>query len=331
MPEQDSQLRTSQKAAALVLSLGTDRALNVLKHLSDEDVRMLASEVSVLEQVDSDDYLAVLRETVDSTASSIAPRAGGPEVARKLLATRRNLDPNELSHVSGSRPFSFIHEVEAEQLTQFLRSEHPQTSALILAYQNPAFASKIIAGLDPEMRVDIALRIATMGRTSRDVINSVERVLKGRLDSSADDTAELRDGAKGLANILNNSDRPVEKAVLEHVALFDPDLAEHVRALMFVFEDIVKLDDRSIQEVLKSVDTKTLSVALKGAPKDVTESVIRNLSERAQESLNEEIDLLGPVLRKDVDAAGAQIVTVVRTLEAEGQIVISRNEGDFVE
>lgn len=321
----------SKKAATLVLSLGTDRAQSVLKHLSDEDVRALASEVAELGQIDTTDYLSVLRETVDATSGQVGIRRGGREQARKLLATRRGLSDEELAHMTGGRPFAFIHEVEAEQLTQFLKAEHPQTAALILAYQRPSFAAQVLAQLEPEMRVDIALRIATMGRTSRDVITSVERALRSRLDSSENEATAVENGPKGLADILNNSDRSIEKAVLEFVGKFDEELAEHVRALMFVFEDLVKLDDRSIQEVLKNVDTKTLAVALKGASEDVTEAITRNLSERARESLDEEVELLGPVLRKDVEAAGTQIVALVRTLEADGQIVVSRSEGDFIE
>ena len=331
MSPSDSGLGASKKAATLVLSLGTDRAQSVLKHLSDEDVRMLASEVADLGQVDSTDYLAVLRETVDSANGALALRSGGRDEARKLLATRRGLSEDELAHVGGGRPFSFIHEVETEQLTQFLKAEHPQTAALILAYQRPSFAAQVLAQLEPETRVDIALRIATMGRTSRDVIVRVERALRNGLDSSESEATAVENGPKGLADILNNSDRSVEKAVLEFVAKADSELAEHVRALMFVFEDLAKLDDRSIQEVLKTVDTKTLAVALKGAKPDLTEAISRNLSERARESLDEEVELLGPVLRKDVEAAGAQIVALVRALEADGQIVISRSEGDFVE
>jgi flagellar motor switch protein FliG len=317
-----------QRAAAFVLAIGTNKAEEILQHLRPSEVEALAEEISRLASFDQSARVEAMRAAVNHL-KSMDPTAEAAMLRRKArqMATQTGVAPFD-----PEEPFAFLESVEIDEAVQFLRNEHPQTVAVILANQNPGFASKILKLLDERMAGDIALRIATIGRTNPDLMERIVAAMRSRLTPGHIRESAAPDGAKELAAILNNADKQVEEQVLGALEDFDTGLAEKVRALMFVFEDMVDLDDKAIQQILQNVETATLALSLKGALDTVKDKVLRNLSERAREALTEEIDLLGQVRRSDVNEAQAAIVAQIRALEAAGQIVISRGEdNDYVE
>jgi flagellar motor switch protein FliG len=229
-------------------------------------------------------------------------------------------------------PFNFIRDIDPEQLVHILKDEHPQTVALILAHQPAGYAARVLGGFDSEFQAEIALRVGTMGRTSPDVIRRVEAALRERLGTVSQAEVQIKGGVEDLADVLNNTDRGTERAILERLMRIDPELAEEVRALMFIFEDLATLEDKFIQKVIQEVDAKELAMAMKGVPGEVQESITRNMSQRAAETLGEELELLGAVRRSDVEAAQSRVVAIVRRLEDAGEIVIARaGESDLIE
>ncbi len=225
-----------------------------------------------------------------------------------------------------SVPFGFVRQIEPEQLGEVLGGEHPQTVAVILAHQPAAYAATVLKAFGEDFQAQVAVRVGKMGRISAEVIKSIEVVIKGRLGPVAHEESAIRGGVKELANVLNSSDRDTERAVMERLREMDVELADEVRALMFVFDDLTTLDDRSIQRVLQDVNAQELAMALKGANEELSDIIMRNMSTRAKESLLEEIDLLGPARRSDVEAARTKVIAAVRLLEEMGEIVISRGE-----
>ena len=331
------ELSRAQKAAAVLLAVGPESAAKVLAHLTEHEVEQVALEIATLGQIAPDQMQGVLNEFIGEAIAHQHLVNGGEQQARELLRRLRGREGDEIVdrllatvHVS---PFNFLRLHEPNDVIVHVRDEHPQTIALILAHVPTKFSAAVLAGLEPEMQAEVALRVATMERTDPAVVSQVEAALEERLGGNrrrGDEGAE-RGGVKELAAMLNNADRGTERAILASLETNDAELAEEVRALMFVFEDIVTLDDRAIQEVLRLVDARQLAVALKGVRKDVEECVVRNLSERAQQALTEEVQMLGPVRTKDVEAAQTEVVRQVRKLEDEGTIVISRGDGDFIE
>jgi len=330
------QLSRSQKAAAVLLAVGPETAAKVLRHLSDSEVEQVALEIATLGQIAPEQMQSVLNEFVEEAVAHSHLINGGEQQAREVLRRLRGREGDEIVdrllatvHVT---PFAFLRQHEPNEVIVHLRDEHPQTIALILAHVPTKFSSQVLAGLEPELQAEVALRIAMMERTDPAVVAQVEEALQQRLGGTYHrDDRDERGGVRELAAMLNNSDRGTERAILAALEESDPELAEEVRSLMFVFEDIVTLDDRAIQEVLRTVDARQLAVALKGVKTDVHEAVVRNLSERAQQTLAEEIQMLGPVRTKDVEAAQTEIVRQVRRLEDEGTIIINRGDGDFIE
>lgn len=315
-----------QRAAALVLALGSGKASTILDHLSPDEVALLAEEVGLLGDIDAQTRNALMAGTL-SHMMSIDPAAEAAALKARARAMEAAAELAELETFDPLQPFKFLQKVELHQAIQFLRNEHPQTAAVILSAQPPAFAAKILAEFEAEDAGDIALRIATIGRTPTELVYRIEEAIRKRLHEAVeDDGGAPRDGPKELAAILNNAEQAMEKTVLEHLSEHDGELAERVRSLMFVFEDIVTLEDRAIQQVLQQVNTSSLAMALKGADEQVRDTLLRNLSERARESLLEEIDLLGAVRKQDVAEARTGIVATIRALEASGQIVIARGD-----
>ena len=330
------EMRPEQKAAALVVAIGSKQASHLLQFLSEEEVETLATEVARLGRVRPEVIADVLEEVYEEAATQHLLAAGGVDYARKLLTEWKGSQGAEiidrLLADLNVTPFAFVRDIEPESLVNILKEEHPQTVALILAHQPAAYAAAVLRDFEPEMQNEVALRIATMGRTSPEVIQKVEQALHERLGTVSSAEVTVRGGVEDLAEVLNNTDRETERAILDRLTTFDPDLAEKVRALMFVFEDVVQLDDRSIQAVLKGVDGKNLALAMKGVSSEVQEAVLRNMSQRAKDTLLEEIDLLGPVRRRDVEAAQTTVVAEVRRLDEAGEIIVSRGgESDLVE
>ena len=226
------------------------------------------------------------------------------------------------------RPFEFIRKTEPSQVLNFIQDEHPQTIAMILSYLSPGQASMILGALDPDKQADVAKRIATMDRTSPEVIKEVERVLERKLSSLINQDYTIAGGVDAIVAILNTVDRGTEKRIMESLEIEEPELADEIRKKMFVFEDILLLDDRAIQRVMRDVDNSDLSVALKGANEEVQAAIFKNMSSRMATMIKEDMEFMGPVRMKDVEEAQQKIVGIIRKLEDSAEIVISRGGGD---
>ena len=228
------------------------------------------------------------------------------------------------------RPFEFVRKTDPSQVLNFIQDEHPQTIAMILSYLSPSQSAMILGSLTPEKQADVAKRIATMDRTSPDVIKEVERVLERKLSSLLNQDYTIVGGVDAIVDILNTVDRGTEKHIMESLEIEEPELADEIRKKMFVFEDILLLDDRAIQRVLRDVDNNDLSIALKGANEEVQNVIFKNLSKRLAAMIKEDMEFMGPVRMKDVEEAQQKIVGVIRKLEDSAEIVISRGGGDEI-
>lgn len=331
------QLTGPQKAAMVLVHLGKDRAATVLKSMRENEVEDLMAEVARLGEVDPKAMERTLTEFRDLASAHMYFAKGGLNFAREMLEATLGADKaheivERLTLTSMDLPFEFLRAADARQILTFLTDEHPQTIALVLAHILPDQAALVISGLPPEFQSEVARRIAQMDRTSPEVIRQVESVLERKSSTllQPTDTAQAG-GIQPLVEILNRSDRTTEKLILENLASFDPELADEVRNRMFVFEDIVNLEDRSVQLVLREIDSKELATALKGVRDDVRDKVLSNMSERAAATLAEEIELLGPTRLKQVEEAQGNIVKAIRRLEEAGQIIVSRGSEEFVD
>ena len=323
-------LRPEEKAAALVVAVGSSAASGMLDHLSENEVEVLATEVAKIGRLRPETIDQVFQEVYDSAQSDEVFASGGVDYARDMLTQWSSANGPEMIERMMSDleavPFGFVRQIEPEQLGEALDGEHPQTVAVILAHQPAAYAATVLKAFEEDFQAEVAVRVGKMGRISSAVIKSIEGVLKGRLGPVNTDEGTLRGGVKELANVLNNADKATERAVLERLRDMDQELADEVRALMFVFDDLVTLDDRSIQRVLQDVNAQELAMALKGANDELSDTIMRNMSSRAKEALLEEIDLLGPARRTDVEIARTKVIAAVRLLEEMGEIILSRGE-----
>ncbi|HET9443298.1 MAG TPA: flagellar motor switch protein FliG [Acidimicrobiales bacterium] len=323
-----------QKAAVLLLQLGKERSAKVLGTMRDNEVEKVMAELALLQGVDGETVDDVLEEFSELRAAHSYVTQGDLAFAREVLEARVGAAraAEILARVTESMvktPFEFLRRADPRQILTFLQDEHPQTITLVLAHMHAEQAAMVLSGLPENLQTAVAHRLATMDRTSPEVIARVEAVLERKLSSvltSSDFSAA--GGVQPLVDILNRSDRGTERLILEGLERHDAELAESVRSRMFVFEDIAGLDDRSIQLVLREVEGKELALALKGVREDVRQKIVRNMSERAGANLVEEIDLLGPVRLKNVEEAQAAVVRVIRSLEESGQIVLSRGGAD---
>ncbi len=322
-----------QKAAVLLISLGAEASANVLKFLRDEEVEQLTLEIASMRKVTPEIKEKTITEFYDMCVAQEYISQGGIDYARQLLqgavgADRAKDILNQLTSTLQVRPFDFLRRTDAAELLNFIRKEHPQTIALIMAYLEPAQSATVLGSLPPDMQVEVTRRIAVMDRTSPDVVREVERVLERKLASvmSEDYTA-----AGGLDACVCRPEprRPgTEKSIIESLVEQFPDLAEEIRKRLFVFEDLIHLDDRAMQKVLREVDLNTdLPLALKVASEEVTEKIFRNLSKRAVENLQETMQYMGPVRLRQVEEAQQKIVNLVRRLEDEGEVVTDRGRG----
>lgn len=326
-----------QKAAVLLLQMGKERSAKVLRSMRESEVAEIMAEIARLRNIDSTRVAEVLDEFRTMAENKISFTSGGLELARSILEETLGQEhaTEILERVTQGRlelPFEFLHRADPRQVLSFIENEHPQTITLVLAHMPPDRAAMVLSGLPEDRQRTVAHRLAVMDRTSPDVIEQVEQALERRLSSvlQPSETTAVG-GVQSLVDILNRSDRGTERLILETLERDDPELADEVRQRMFVFEDITQLDDRSVQLVLRQVDTKDLAVALKGVRPDVRQLILRNMSERAAQNLTEEIDLLGPVRLKSVEEAQGGIVRVIRALEESGQLVLNRSADEFVE
>jgi len=328
--QQRQSLSPRQKAAVLVIALGPEIAAQVLKHLRDEEVERLTLELANVRAVTPEQKAEVLEEFHHLCQAKGYIQQGGIQFARELLqkalgGQKAQEIINRLTSSLQVRPFEFLRRADPSQLLNFIQNEHPQTIALILAYLYPPQAALILSGLPQEKRVEVARRLAVMDRTFPEVVKEVERTLERRLSSFMTQGAAAIGGLEAAVEVLNHVDRATEKAIMEYLEVEDPALAEEIKKRMFTFEDLVVLDDRAMQRVLREIDLQNdLPLALKGAGEAVREKIMKNLSQRAQENLKEAMDYLGPVRLRDVEEAQQKIVAVVRRLEEEGEIIVSR-------
>jgi flagellar motor switch protein FliG len=327
-----------QKAAIVLLQLGSEQSTQLLRSLGDDEVADLMAEVARLRDLDPAVIEEVLEEFTTLAEARVNVTSGGIELARTLL--ERSLGSDKASEILERvtativpAPFEFLRQADPRQVLSFIQDEHPQTICLVIAYCHADNAALIMSGLADERQRDVAHRLAIMDRTSPEMIEEVETVLRKKLSSVLTATEmKTAGGVQALVDILNRSDRTTERGILEGLEHENEALADEVRQRMFVFEDIVGLDDRSVQLILRQVDAKDLAVALKGTANSVKEKITKNMSERASQNLLEELEMLGPVRIKTVEEAQGGIVRVIRALEESGQLVLARSGSDeFVE
>jgi flagellar motor switch protein FliG len=326
-----------RKAAILLIQLGQERAAAVLKHLSESEVEAVTAQISQLDMITAVETDAVLGEFHQLMVARAHIAQGGFSFAQQLLESsigeERAAEIIDRLHAAAVQmPFQFLHRADPAQLRGFIAEEHPQVIALVLAHMTPDKASLLLSGLPAYQQAIVAHRIAVMDRTSPEIIRAVEAVLERKLSSMLQPAEVSRvGGVDPLVNIINRSDRPTERQIVEGLEGLDPTLADEVKSRMFMFEDIVGLDDRSVQQVLRQVDTSDLALALKGVSTAVRNKITSNLSERAAENLLEEVEMLGAVRLVQVEEAQQSIIRTIRQLEEQGQITVRRgNDEEFV-
>jgi flagellar motor switch protein FliG len=318
-----------QKAAILLVSLGADASAAVFKHLRQDEIDELTLEIAGIGHIAPDRKTAVVEEFYETAMAQEYISEGGLEYARQVLekalgGSKADEVMNRLSSSIQVSPFEFLRRTDSSQILNVIANEHPQTVALILAYLPADTAAQVISALPDDLQADVAMRIALMDRTAPEVIREIERVLERKLSSVINQDFTSAGGLRSLVDLLNQVDRTTERTILETLEEQNPELADEVRRLMFLFEDITLLDDRSIQQVLRDVDTKELALALKGTPDEVQDAIFRNMSERAALNIKEDLEFMGPVRVKDVEEAQQKVVAVIRRLEEAGSIVIQR-------
>lgn len=323
-----------RKVAILLVQLGQEQAAKLLSHLSEGEVEAISAEISQLDRLSREETDSVLSEFRTLVTAQAHVARGGPNFARALLeeslgAERAEAVMNRLAASAMQLPFQFLHRADPRQLLSFIANEHPQVIAVVLAHLSSDKATLVLSGLEGERQADVAHRIAVMDRTSPDILKGLEAVLERKM-SSVLQPMEMSTigGLDPLIQIINRSDRATERLIVEGLQQRDPELAEEVKSRMFMFEDITLLEDRDVQLVLRQVETGDLAVALKGVSDEVRVKITKNMSERASTTLLEDIDLLGPVLLRQVEEAQQKVILAIRRLEDAGEIVLRRNADD---
>jgi len=326
-------LRGQSKAAILLLNLPEEVSAGVLRHLDRELVEDLTREIAQIDVVDPVQQGAVVEEFYNIALARTYAKSGGIGYAKQLL--KKALPADQAAHVMKliehqvyRQPFSFLAKTDADNLMTFIQDEHPQTIALILSHLTSDKASEILGGLPLEKQIEVVTRIANMENTNPEVIREVEQGLELRLSGIVSQTFQKVGGVESVAEMLNLAERATEKAILEAIEAQDPDLVDQIRRLMFVFEDILLVNDKGIQQVLKEIENETLALALKTASDELRDKVFRNMSERASTLIKEDMEYMGPVRVSDVEAAQQKIVDVVRRLEDAGEVIISGRGGE---
>ena len=330
-----STLSGRQKASIFMISLGPEKSAQIMKYLSEEEIEQLTLEIASIRTIESEELKNVSKEFTELYMASHFIAQGGidyaKEVLEKALGNEKAIEI--IGHLSSNlqiKPFDFIRKTDPSQVLNFIQGEHPQTIALIMSYLEAEQAAAVLSSLPSERQTEVARRIAIMDSTSPEIIREVENTLEKKISTLGTQDYTSAGGINSIVEILNHVDRSTEKTILETLEVQDPVLSEEIKKLMFVFEDIIKMDDRSIQLVLREVEGKDLALALKGSNEDVQEKVKKNMSQRAAEMLEEEMVFLGPVRLRDVEEAQQQIVNVIRRLEDSGEIIISRGGGDEI-
>jgi len=322
-------LTGKQKAAIFILAIGAEVSAEVMKRLNETEVDAISYEIARLDKVTPEEKEAVLQEFQELMMAQEFITQGGVEQARsileKALGSQKAIDIiNRLTSSLQVRPFDFVRRQDPAQLLNFIQNEHPQTIALILSYLDPQKSATIIASLPQSIQADVSKRIAKMDRTSPDVLREVERVLERKLSTLSNEDYASAGGIETVVEVLNQVDRGTEKSIIEALEEDDPELAEEIKKKMFVFEDIVLLDDKAIQKTLRELDNQELAKALKAVDTEVQDKIYKNMSKRAANLLKEDMEFMGPIRLKDVEEAQQKIVNIIRKLEEEGEIVVAR-------
>ncbi|MCA1028467.1 flagellar motor switch protein FliG [Cytobacillus kochii] len=324
-----------QKAAILLISLGPDIASNVYKHLSEEEIEKLTLEISGVRKVDTEAKEDVLDEFHQIALAQDYIAQGGIGYAKTVLEKALGNEQataiiNRLTSSLQVRPFDFARKADPTQILNFIQNEHPQTIALILSYLEPQQAGQILSELPQNTQADIARRIAVMDGTSPEIINEVEQILERKLSATVTQDYTQTGGVESVVEVLNGVDRSTERTILDALEIQDPDLAEEIKKRMFVFEDIVTLDNKAIQRVIRDCASEDLMLSLKVSSEEVKEIIYKNMSQRTVDTFKEEMEFLGPVRLREVEEAQSRIVAIVRRLEEAGEIIVARGGGDDI-
>jgi flagellar motor switch protein FliG len=328
------ELSYAQKVACLLISLGPGTATDIIKNIKDEaEVERLAFHIAAMDKVAPEVFTEVITEFYVLFEAQGFLVSGGVSYAREILTDSFGEEHaakilSKLVQSLQNTPFDFFNKADPTQLASSFQNENPQLVALVLSYLKAERAASILSLLSPEMQVEIASRIAEMDRTNPEVLREVETILENKFSSVMTGDFSQAGGIESLAEILNYSDRTTEKAILDNMEMRDPEMAETVRGLMFVFEDVAKLDGRTIQRILREVETKDLALALKGAKEEVQTAIFSNMSERAAAMLKDDMEFMGPVRAKDVAERQTIIVGIIRGLESAGEIQIARSKDE---
>lgn len=329
------ELSGKRKAAILLVALGSEKASDIYKHLTEEEIEQLTLEIANMQKVEPEVTDAVIEEFYEICLAQNYIAEGGigyaKEVLEKALGSQKALELiNRLTSSLQVRPFEFVRKSDPAQVLNFIQDEHPQTIALILAYLSPHQASAILSELPQDKQADVAARIATMDSTSPEIVKEVERILEKKLSTMVSSDFTEAGGIETIVDILLSVDRGTEKHIIETLEIRDGELAEEIKKRMFVFEDIVTLDNRAIQRFLREVDNADLALALKGSSEEVSSVIFANMSKRLQDMIKEDMEFMGPVRLRDVEEAQQRIVNIIRRLEDAGEIVIARGGGDEI-
>ncbi|OME80235.1 flagellar motor switch protein FliG [Paenibacillus sp. FSL A5-0031] len=324
-----------QKAAILLITLGPDVSSQIFKHLRDEEIEQLTLEIANVRKVDSSDRETILSEFHQICMAQEYITQGGisyaKDILEKALGEQKALEViNRLTATLQVRPFDFARKAEPTQILNFIQNENSQTIALVLSYLQSEQSSHILSSLPQEKQAEVARRIALMDSTSPEVISQVERVLEQKLSATVTQDYTNAGGIDSIVQILNGVDRGTERTILDALEIQDPELAEEIKKRMFVFEDIVNIDNRSIQRIIRDIENSDLQLALKVASEEVREAIFRNMSKRMAETFKEEMEFMGPVRLRDVEEAQTRIVATIRRLEESGEIIIARGGGDDI-
>ncbi|MDW8799662.1 flagellar motor switch protein FliG [Clostridium sp. A1-XYC3] len=336
MTKENQKLTGVQKAAILFITLGPEASAGIIKKLPDSEIQKITYEIANIPAVKSEQKQEILQEFMEMNKAKDYLTEGGIEYARNLLGkalgSQRAMEilDKVTEATQQFRPFAIARKADAHQLLNIISNEHPQTIALILCYLQTDKAGQILSALPEDTQTEVAYRIANMSNTSPLVVKEIEKVLDDKLSSVVKSDMKVIGGVQTIVDILNQVDRTTEKNITEGLEKEDAELAEKVKESMFVFEDIVTLDDVSIQRVLREVETKELALALKGCSEDVANCIFRNQSKRAAAALKEDIEFLGPVRLMDVEKSQQRIVSVIRRLDEAGEIVLSRGGEDAI-
>jgi len=329
MPKTKLELTGRQKVAILLIFLGPEISANIFKEFSEDEIELLTLEIAKMQKVEPEVRDAVLDEFKQLLEASEFISMGGIGYAKELL--EKTLGAEKASEILGKltatfqvRPFDVVRTLDPGQLLNFIQGEHPQAIALILSFLSAEKSAYILSQLGQEVQADVARRVAKMESTSPEVVREMERILEKKLSSVLSEDYTSVGGIDAIVEVLNKVDRGTEKSIIETLEIQDPELAEEIKKRMFVFEDVIHIDDRGIQRILREVDGKDLSVALKGSTEEVMEKFTKNMSKRAASMLEEDMEFMGPVRVKDVEEAQQKVVNIIRSLEEQGEVVISR-------